>query len=233
MSLASAEAGAGRRMLARFLAFGLALAFPLACSSKPPELGAIRARVEAHALESGGLSERLSVFASATDEDGREDLDRAHVIHDASERYWTLTRDDWILREEGADLWIGANDLALDDGSPLPRGRYRLVLVDAGGDRTERSFVVDTPETAGISLPRAVLLGDSLAISSPWPDVAVAFLDGSGALVKMAQAKPGANDLNSLFGSPEWRERAATLAVRAVDAQRNIGVWTWPIPILP
>ena len=94
MSSASGRAKASGATGTRLLLLAAALAFQGACSSNPPELGAVRARVEAHALESGGISERLSVFASAVDEDGSEDLDRVHIIHDASERYWTLTRDD-------------------------------------------------------------------------------------------------------------------------------------------
>jgi hypothetical protein len=203
------------------------------CSAKPPEIIGLRARVELHALERGGAVERLSVFVTANDEDGRDDLDRMHVIHDDSERYWTLTRDDWMLREEGSDAWIGANDLALEDDGAIPRGRWRVVLLDSGGDRAEREFIVNAGPSAGFPVPTAKLSGGSLVVASAWPQVSVAFLDGTGALVKMVQGKTGENDLDALFGSREWRERAASVAVRAFDPQRDFGAWSWPAKTNP
>ncbi|MBN1243138.1 MAG: hypothetical protein JXA15_10600 [Spirochaetales bacterium] len=203
------------------------------CSAKPPEIIGLRSRVELRALERGGASERLSVFVTANDEDGRDDLDRMHVIHDASGRYWTLTRDDWILREEGSDAWIGANDLALEDGGAIPRGRWRVILLDSGGERAERDFMVDSPASAAFPVPVARLSGANLIVESTWPQVSVAFLDGTGALVKLAQGKPGENDLDALYGSGEWRDRAASVAVRAFDPQLDFGVWSWPANTKP
>ncbi|HOX19140.1 MAG TPA: hypothetical protein PKW82_11830 [Spirochaetales bacterium] len=220
------------RKSAAFAAAFVGLA-ALACSAKPPEIVGLRARVELHALEKGGAVERLSVFVTAGDEDGRDDLDRMHVIHDASERYWTLTRDDWILREEGSDIWIGANDLALEDGGSIPRGRWRVVLLDSGGERAVRDFTVAAPPSQGYPVPTAKLSGGMLVVDSAWPQVSVAFLDGTDALVRLVSGKTGENDLDALYGSREWRERAASVAVRAFDPQRDFGVWSWPVKTNP
>jgi len=205
----------------------------LGCSAKPPEIVGLRARVELHALEKGGAVERLSVFVAAGDEDGRDDLDRLHVIHDASERFWSLTRDDWILREEGSDVWLGANDLALEDDGPIPRGRWRVVLLDSGGERAEREFTVSAAPSSGYPVPTAKLSGAILVVASAWPQVSVAFLDGTDALVKLVPCKTGDNDLDALYGSREWRERAAAVAVRAFDPQRDFGAWSWPVRTNP
>ena len=87
--------------------------------------------------------------------------------------------------------------------------------------------------SSGYPVPTARLADGTLIVGSAWPEVSIAFLDGTDALVKLVDGKVGDNDLDALFGSREWRERAASVAVRAFDPQRDFGVWSWPAKTKP
>ena len=86
--------------------------------------------------------ERLSVFVRAADADGLEDLDELYVIHDGGELFWRATAETWTRDERDGATWIGAASLAMPGEQPFPAGEYRVLLVDAGGERDYSRFVI-------------------------------------------------------------------------------------------
>jgi len=118
----------------------------LSCSSKPPEIMRIIWQINAmHDTETSENYETLSLFVDITDPDGIDDIDSLYLINDNRELYWELTAEDWEKKTVANETWIGSNSILMPDGSALPRGEYRILVRDTGGDSDERTLLVNTP----------------------------------------------------------------------------------------
>jgi len=127
------------------------------CTGKPPEISRVAYQLLlTQPPESSAVTEKLSVFLVADDPDGFEDLATLYVIHDGAELYWKIGSADWTKTTFEAETWIGSNGIATADGSPMPRGEYRVLLQDNNGDTVENVFSLEEPAT-GAGFPKATL----------------------------------------------------------------------------
>ena len=108
--------------------------------------------------------ERLSVFVRAADADGLEDLDELYVIHDGGELFWRATADTWTRDERDGATWIGAASLAMPGEQAFPAGEYRVLLIDAGGERDASRFVIPE-QRRSTPLPEVRQSGATFAVS--------------------------------------------------------------------
>jgi len=113
--------------------------------------------------------ERFSFFILPEDDDGVENLSELYLYHDREGLRWLITSEDWIEYEEAGKVWIGSRSIAMPDGNSLPRGQYRAVLVNRGGESTERSFTYDGPEISPYPFPRLSVEGGNYTFDSQYP----------------------------------------------------------------
>ncbi len=199
------------------------------CAVKPPSLGSIESRLIVVATDvDGHHEERLSCFASVSDGDGIADIEYLYVVHDVAELFWTLTADDWIQRDDGSGNWLGSNGLRAPDGV-LPRGTYRIVLVDKAGERDERSFVLSAPATEDRTMPTVSLSGTSVRLDTPCPLNTAFFMDAGGNVVMTTPLAPGVTSLDTLWPGGAWRTGADALTVYGFDPKAEIGMFAWKI----
>ncbi len=86
--------------------------------------------------------ERLVLHILADDDDGFDEIYELYVINDDSERYWRITQDEWdILTLANLD-WIAINSIVSEQYEKLPRGEYRVLILDYSGFRDERNFFI-------------------------------------------------------------------------------------------
>lgn len=131
-------------LMAPFLLSGLLLA--AACTGSPPEI--LQSEVRLEYVDNFDLDvayEQLSVFVLVRDEDGFGDIRTLYLIHDQAELYWQLDSDTWTHRRISGENWIGFAGVTMADWSAMPRGRYRLVVMDAAGESDEREVAIDAP----------------------------------------------------------------------------------------
>lgn len=206
--------------LAAALATGL---LALACGTKPPELPAIEWRIEMQPSKQGAY-ESLSVFANVRDDNGPEDIDELWVVQDEARLAWRLTSANWTKRTEGSDTWIGSAGLALDSYQSLPRGDYRMMAIDAAGDRAERSFKVEGafPDRPP---PSVAIAGDKLSIRSSWPETLVLAFDAAGQLLASKGAPQQASGLDELFGT-DIAAKTRELAAYGYDPAAHAGYYS-------
>jgi hypothetical protein len=57
----------------------------------------------------------------------------------------------------------------MDGGETLPRGQYRAVLVNKGGERSERSFTFDAPEVSRYPFPELAIANGLYRVDSRYP----------------------------------------------------------------
>jgi hypothetical protein len=129
--------------------------------------------------------ERYSFFILPEDDDGVDNLSELYLYNDREGLRWLFTSDDWIRFEEDGKTWIGSRSIAMFGDAALPRGQYRAVLINKGGESRERKFTYDGPETPPYPFPSLSYSGGMYQIDSQYPVNRIICYDQQG---KIAQA---------------------------------------------
>jgi hypothetical protein len=172
-------------------------------------------------LEAGAPPESLSVFASIHDPDGSEDIEALYLACDEASLVWKFDKDTWIEKEQEGSTWIGSNAIAMPDGSALPRAAYRLMVVDAAGERDERLFrLAEPPSDVKVT---AQLRDGNLLVDLPFSAGQAVFQDAAGATLLSLPIGEGSQALSSLMNSQPLASAAKYLVIMSIDESRNIG----------
>jgi hypothetical protein len=132
----------------------------------------------------GRPQERFSIFVIAEDDDGLENLKELQFINDREGLEWILDSEDWIHYEESGRHWIGSRSIAMTGNGILPRGQYRAVLVNKGGEKTERTITFDAPESSRFPYPSLQIVEGNYSINSSYPENFFIAYDQQGNLLR-------------------------------------------------
>jgi len=221
--------GVMKRSLTPARAFTTALAIISAlaassCGSKPPEVATVEWRIESRPFPTGKAYESLSIFGSIKDEDGIDNIEELWIVNDAEALAWKLTSADWTKAAEGGDNWIGGSALAMPELGPLPRGAYRLIAIDAAGQRAELPFSVSGSFPAR-NVPIVSFSKESISIRSDWPETLALAFDATGALLSTAPAPKDSTGLTEAFGQA-IAARAASVCAYGYDPTLKMGAFS-------
>jgi hypothetical protein len=207
------------------LAAGLVV---VGCGGKAPELPAVEWRIEMRPSHEGPY-ESLSVFGDVKDSNGPDDIVELWIIQDDDRLAWKLTDATWTKRTEGGDTWIGAADIVRNDYAALTRGEYRVMAIDAAGDRTERSFRIEGrfPDHGPPSIAYAA--GD-LQVESSWPETLVLAFDAVGSLMASKPVSPAGTSVEAVFGR-DMALKIQELAAYGYDPSAHAGYYSRRIAI--
>jgi hypothetical protein len=171
--------------------------------------------------------EQFSFFVLPDDDDGIEDLAELYLYHDREGLVWLLTADDWIAIELEGDTWIGSHSITMMDNEILPRGQYRAVLVDKGGERSERLFTFDAPEDERYPFPFLIIEDGRYRIDSRYPVHSFICYDVEGAFLATIPLNTLDGPLNDLSLPANTR----TVALWAEDPEYYSSAITDIVPI--
>jgi hypothetical protein len=113
--------------------------------------------------------ERFSFFIIPEDDDGIENIAELYLYHDWEQLRWHILPEDWVSFEQDGQTWIGSRGIAMAGNESLPRGQYRAVLVNKGGERSERLFSFDAPEDPRYPFPYVAVTEGRYRIDSNYP----------------------------------------------------------------
>ena len=184
------------------------LVFPaLSCSRAEPDIvfGTLRL---VYFQGARGPEERFSFFIIPEDGDGDEDLADLYLYHDREGLCWHLTSEDWVVFRSEGQTWIGSRNIAMLDSTALPRGQFRAVLVDKGGEQSERLFSFDAPREARYPFPFLYIGEGRYRIESEYPEHYIVCYDGSGVFLKNVPVTDLEGDLATLDLPGETRALA-------------------------
>ena len=159
-----------------------------------------------------GLETQYSFFILPDDDDGVENLLELHIFNDREGLRWLITPEDWIRFDEDGRTWIGSRNLAMYAGAPLPRGQYRAVLFNKGGERAERTFAFDVPERSPHPFPSFHVSDGLFRLDSSYPVNRLLSYDAQGNVVQTITLTAAAgyiSDLNiagNAIGVSLWAE---------------------------
>ena len=179
------------------------------CSRSKPEIayGFIKL-ILYQADNEAGYEERFSFFVIPEDDDGLENLDEIYIFHDREQLRWRMKSDEWVnYKHEGTD-WIGTRSLTVQDGA-LPRGVFRVVLVNKGGESSERNFTFDG--NVNFPFPEIEISSGVYTVNSEWPLNRLICYDRAGNYISTI-------DLNSLSGNMS--------SLRLSSSIRTVALWS-------
>ena len=196
------------------------------CSQAAPEIK--HGSIELVCYENGGMPvERFTFFILPGDTDGFEDLEDLWLYHDWEGLFWHLPGKDWIKETVGNDTWIGSRSITMEDSSSLPRGQFRAVLIDRGGNRTERLFSFDAPSELNKPFPVLEISGNRYRIESEYSQQNLLAYDNGGIYLSTVIPSSLEGDVSAL-GLPSQTE---SLALWARDPGRSVSAITDIVPL--
>ena len=116
------------------------------------------------------IRERFTFFIIPDDEDGIENLEELFLYHDGEQLRWHLKNDDWVIFAQDDKTWIGSRSLSMEGEETFPRGQYRAVLINKGGERTERNFTFDVPADKSLPFPDLEVSNGAFTVTSSYPN---------------------------------------------------------------
>ena len=173
----------------------LALLLSVSCTNSKPEITFGFLQLVLYQTE-GGAREQFSFFVIPEDEDGLENLEELYLYHDREQLRWKIESDEWITHTQGERTWIGTRSIAVRDGG-LPRGLYRAVLINKGGESAERTFTFDG--TVRYPFPEVEVADGKYTVRSLWPVNRLVCYDRSGSYsttVELSSLAGNVSDLN-------------------------------------
>jgi hypothetical protein len=183
------------------------------CTNSKPEItyGYIQSVLY---MTDDGPREYFSFFIIPRDDDGPENLDELFLYHDREQLCWQIKNEDWISHTQDGRNWIGTRSITVRDGN-LPRGIYRAVLINKGGEQTERNFTFDG--NVNFTFPELEIANGNYTVRSEWPANRLIGYDSSGnysATVSLSSMSGRVSDLrlpSNVRTVALWAEDAGNL----------------------
>jgi hypothetical protein len=167
--------------------------------------------------------ERFSFFIIPEDEEGVENLADLYLYHDREQLRWHIKSEDWVSYTQDGKTWIGTRSIAIGEDEILPRGQYRAVLVNKGGEKTERKFSFDAPEEPRFLFPVLDISNGVYTVNSQYPSNRLVCYDDQGNHVHTETLSSLSGQLSELNIPSEAR----TAALWAEDAQYFTSAFTY------
>ena len=166
--------------------------------------------------------ERFSFFIIPEDEEGVENLADLYLYNDREQLRWHIKSEDWVSYVQDGKTWIGTRSIAIGEDEILPRGQYRAVLVNKGGEKSERNFSFDAPDDPRFPFPVLEVNGGEYTVSSEYPSNRLVCYDDEGNYVFTANLTALSGQLSEL----NIPSNARTAALWAEDAQYFTSAFT-------
>ena len=171
----------------------------------------------------GKPQERFSFFIIPEDDDGIENLEDLYLYHDREQLRWHIKSDDWISYTHEGKTWVGTRSIAINEEEQLPRGRFRAVLVNRGGEKSERFFTFDAPTDPRFPFPSLEISEGRYTVDSSYPANRLLCYDEQGSHVFTANL----SRLNGSIDDLGLPAQARTAALWAEDTQYFTSAFTY------
>jgi hypothetical protein len=171
-----------------------------------------------------GPQEHYSFFIMPEDEDGIENLDEIYLYHDREQLRWNIKSDEWQKYTQDGKDWIGTRSFAVKEGS-LPRGLFRAVLINKGGESIERSFTYDG--NVRYAFPEINISGGIYNVTSQWNVNRLVCYDNAGSYLATVTLTSKTGSVSDL----KLPSSARTAALWAEDEDNFCSAFTNVVPL--
>jgi len=202
---------------------GFITIFSISCSRSEPQIVFGFIKLVLYQSEDKP-QEQFSFFIIPEDEDGFENLNELYLYHDKEQLCWQIKSDDWLRYTYDGKDWIGTRSITINEGS-LPRGVFRAVLVNKGGEKTERNFTYDG--SVRFPFPELEINNGTYTINSRWPSNKLVCYDSAGNYVNTYSISSHSGSISQL----KLASNAKTAALWAEDESNYCSAFTEVVPI--
>ena len=198
-----------------------------ACSRAEPGISFWTMRFVYYEEENGTTTPRLAFFALVTDDDGPEDIAELRLYNDFEGLMWTLKPENWTLYQEEKQTWIGSHTISMAGSELFPSGQWRAVIIDKGGDFSERTFGFDVPKTSKYPMPKLTVNEGNWILESQYLEDHLICYDTAGVYLRTIRLHARAGTVSGLGLPPETH----TVSYWGEDTESAIAVLTKQTPI--
>ena len=192
--------------------------FSLSCSRSKPEITFGFIQLVLYQVD-GEPQEHFSFFILPHDEDGIENLDVLYLYHERDQLRWQIKSDEWVTFVEDGRTWIGSRGITIKDET-LPRGVFRAVLINKGGESTERNFTFDGD--VRFPFPEIEITSGNYSVNSQWPSNKLICYDGSGNYISTLRLEDPTGNVSDL----RLPSNVRTVALWAEDESNSCSAYT-------
>jgi len=171
-----------------------------------------------------GPQERYSFFVIPSDDDGLDNLSELYLYHDREQLRWEIKSNEWVTHTQEGKTWIGTRSISVREGS-LPRGVFRAVLVNKGGERAERNFTFDG--VVRFPFPELEINKGVYTVNSQWTVNKLICYDSSGNYLSTVQLSALSGNVSQL----NFPSNARTAALWAEDDLNFCSAFTNAVPL--
>ncbi|MCL2763741.1 MAG: hypothetical protein FWD40_00470 [Treponema sp.] len=168
--------------------------------------------------------EHFSFFIIPEDEDGIENLEELYLYHDREQLQWNIKSDEWLHSTHDGRDWIGTRSITAAGGS-LPRGVFRAVLINKGGESTQRTFTYDG--RIRFPFPELEISGGVYNVTSLWPVNRLVCYDSSGNYLTTVTLTGNSGSVSQL----RLPSLVRSAALWAEDEANACSAFTYVVPI--
>jgi len=190
----------------------------VSCTNSRPEISFGFLQMVLYQGDSGPR-EYFSFFVIPHDDDGLENLNELYLFHDREQLRWQIKSDDWISHTRDGRNWIGTRSITVREGG-LPRGVYRAVLINKGGESTERSFTFDG--NVRYPFPEINVTDGRYNVVSEWPVNRLVCYDVQGNYTSTVELRSLSGNVSDLRLASSVR----TAALWAEDSANSCSAFT-------
>ncbi|MCL1959022.1 MAG: hypothetical protein FWF68_05430 [Spirochaetes bacterium] len=202
---------------------GIIFVLSVSCTNSKPEITYGFMQLVLY-QEDTGPKEHFSFFIIPSDDDGLDNLDELYLYHDREQLRWQIKSDEWISYTHDGKNWIGTRSISVREGS-LPRGVYRAVLVNKGGEITERNFTYDG--IVRYPFPEIVINEGQYTVKSQWPSNSLVCYDSTGNYITTADLPSLSGDVSQL----KLPSSVRSAALWAEDTLNSCSAFTNVVPV--
>lgn len=203
------------------------------CSGETPELYESVSHIVLFENKNRGIIyEELSIFVHVQDLDGLDDIIYFYLINDDEELIWEMDAENWVLHNIETETWIGSNGVKMGDYSTIPRGLYRLLIVDSAGERAESEIYLNAEKLNAsiIEFPSVNIDANigTIEVNSRFERTILWIYSSTDEIVKSFAVSEKKISLDSIFESESEKETASYLYIYSYDNNNGYGLKSGP-----
>lgn len=223
-----------RGLLMRLRLSGWMILFILvfsSCSGEPPAVLEVYHEILIEEDRFASLRyETLSLFVHVDDPDGIEDIESVYCIADDHEVYVGLDSSSWRKVEREGEIWLGNGSIVMPDRSDFPRADYRILVIDANGERAEGSFSITNERIPKEELvfPHVQIDGSHITVTGGYTRNILSGYGADGSLLGTAVVGEGSMSVEEVFPVAEVRERIRSFCIQAEAEKKGYSLRSGP-----
>ncbi|MCF7949644.1 MAG: hypothetical protein K9M94_13735 [Spirochaetia bacterium] len=212
------------------------------CSGAPPQIAQLFWQLNiVRDIKDSTQHEELSLYVHAQDPDGTGDLEEIELVHPEAELRWNFTAENWHEVVRNDEMWLGGNGIKSGFTEEVPRGEYRVKVLDRAGETAVTSFFI-SKDIQGLQkgnikesrFPRLQVMPDSIKLYFSAPEVLLSLYDGdeqflrSQAFTSSAESDGDGGQVPTIS---DWRSKwpgAEMMWIQEYDSARGFGLVSGP-----